>query len=165
MNILKHEKGITILEVIIVITIIAIGTTIAVLSINVVFRSDVKSYALEMQSDLRDVRYKTIASSTDTFNLVLNYDNTDNNYYYEVYNINDLVNPIKTVNFKKHIVLNNSIGNPLNGELPMTFSFNNVSGRLLGAPDILTIQFTSSSSSDIIELEIIGITGRIYINE
>jgi prepilin-type N-terminal cleavage/methylation domain-containing protein len=164
-KILYDNKGFTLIELIVVVGIISIMTAIITYSVNVVFKSDVQSSAKQLQSDLRNIRFNTMATSNCKFRLKLNYNSTTNNYYYEV--CKD-ANIIRKVEFKTNVsIKKDSIENELKDTdmLPIDFIFNEGDGSFVGENNSGIFEFWASNSVVPVTLDIVKETGRIYINE
>lgn len=177
MKVLCNEKGFTLIELIIVVAVLGVAISIANFGVGIVFQSNVESIAQQYQSDLRDVRSKTV-STVDNYELRWFYDTHEKKYSYQVFNTTK-TSEVKMVHIRSNISIkiqeikddDTTVTVDLNAYAAtdpiLVLFFDASSGKVSGAGTNkqLNFIFETSASSDISTVELYTKLGRVYLNE
>lgn len=158
------EQGYTLIELLGVILIIAILSGLATYSSRVLFDGNVRSYASQFATAVRNVKSKTVASSRDNWSIEIN--KLDDRYYWQVFKDGREVEYVKLpkdVEIMKVIELENgSISKQdVSGQ---SISFISNTGKV--NQDVAgEYQFVSKVTDRVVRVTIVQNTGGILIDD
>lgn len=105
---LNNERGFTLMELIITISIIAVIAGISGFGLNAVFNANLKNISYDIASDMRNVRFRSVSEFDTEYQLVLTYDAAEERYGYEIHRLKagDLApTVIKTESYRSSLVI------------------------------------------------------------
>lgn len=182
---MKNNKGMTLVEVVVVIALIAIVTSGTVLSVSSLRRARVKKQYDVLQSQVINLREKALTSSDLTAGAIY-YDSTENEYCFAIFEMDrsklstfsNLTNAEITANIKEKVKLGNSLDfyysidtksstgtkTKVTASTPLIIHFDRSDGRLVNNADYskdgkINIYIQNSASEKIFSVSCA--TGRI----
>jgi prepilin-type N-terminal cleavage/methylation domain-containing protein len=199
---LHNEKGFTLIEIIVVITLIALVAGLSGFGVNILFQANVASMGNEIYHDLRDIRFRATSEFDTEYQLIFTYDTATERYGYKVQKrftdysggtalVKDTI--VKEVSYGPTLSIEQYSHDSLSwvslkdpsldiGTHPenVTFKFLQTTGGIdsqsisstttngLASNSTKTVgiyRVVSLRTNDIVELTIVGKTGRVVIRE
>mgnify|MGYP001486943721 CR=1 FL=1 len=166
---IKNEKGLTLIEIIIAIAILSLMLGIATFSIRIIYTNSLEANVQELRADLQDIQYRSMTDMDKEYRLVLSYIPSDGQYIYSIEEISTIPNvTIKSKEFPKHFIIKTENGNALNSNMEYKFSSDLGQGIDNGTTfedGISVLNFSSNNTSKEMELTVVQLTGRVIVDE
>ncbi len=84
LNILNNNRGFTLMELIITISIVAIAAGLSGFGLNALFSANLDNIAHDITSELRNIRFREVSEYNNDYQMVFTYDSDKDNYGYIV---------------------------------------------------------------------------------